>query len=104
MVEQAVAAERAAIIRIAEEAARPEPGDDEPDFADFAQGHDGGLRWLVERIRARGPVDESRPVQALREIADMIEGCHDAPRNPDSLPQMVLAHARAAIAKAEGGA
>lgn len=39
-------------------------------------------------------------LEALRDIEDMIAGCPDAPRNPDSLPQMVLEQARAAIAKA----
>lgn len=39
---------------------------------------------------------------ALEDIVGMIAGCADAPKNPDSLPQMVLYHARAAIAKVKG--
>jgi hypothetical protein len=34
---------------------------------------------------------------ALREIIDMVDGCGDAPQNPDSLPQMISAHASAAL-------
>lgn len=40
-------------------------------------------------------------VETLRDIEGMIAGCPDVPQNPDSLVQMVLAHARAALAKAE---
>jgi hypothetical protein len=37
--------------------------------------------------------------EAIEDSAIMIEACHDAPTNPDSLPQMLLHHMRAALEK-----
>jgi hypothetical protein len=41
--------------------------------------------------------ENARLREALEDSAIMIEACYDAPINPDSLPQMLLHHMRAAL-------
>ena len=48
----------------------------------------------INRLRAR----EAEMVAGFESIIDMIDNCADVPRNPDSLPMMVLQHARATLA------
>ena len=43
-------------------------------------------------------VENARLREAFKDSAIMIEACYDAPKNPDSLPQMLLHHIRAALA------
>ena len=43
-------------------------------------------------------VENARLRAALEDAAIMIQACYDAPTNPDSLPQMLLHHIRAALA------
>ena len=59
-----------------------------------------GAGWVVvpaaeqDTLRA----ENARLRDALKDAAIMIEACYDAPKNPDSLPQMLLHHIRAALA------
>jgi hypothetical protein len=41
--------------------------------------------------------ENARLREALENSAIMIQGCYDAPTNPDSLPQMLLHYIRAAL-------
>ncbi len=41
--------------------------------------------------------ENARLREALEDSAIMIQACYDAPTNPDSLPQMLLHHMRAAL-------
>jgi hypothetical protein len=61
------------------------------------------------RLHYQGPVltppeadalraENARLREALEDAAVMIQACYDAPTNPDSLPQMLLHHIRAAFA------
>lgn len=47
----------------------------------------------IKRLRA----ENARLREALENSAIMIQGCYDAPTNPDSLPQMLLYYIRAAL-------
>lgn len=60
--------------------------------------------WPIMEANARLIAAAPDLYEALVDIEQMIHNCADAPRNPDSLPMMVLHHARAAIAKATGEA
>jgi len=47
----------------------------------------------IKRLRA----ENARLRETLENSAIMIQGCYDAPTNPDSLPQMLLHYIRAAL-------
>lgn len=40
--------------------------------------------------------------EEMKAIVEMIENCPGVPRNPDSLPMMILAHAKAALSRPVG--
>jgi regulator of replication initiation timing len=42
-------------------------------------------------------VENARLRETLENSVIMIQGCYDAPTNPDSLPQMLLHYIRAAL-------
>jgi len=52
--------------------------------------------WMkIERDALRA--ENARLRETLENSAIMIQGCYDAPTNPDSLPQMLLHYIRAAL-------
>jgi len=53
------------------------------------------IALLDERDGLRG--ENARLRETLENSAIMIQGCYDAPTNPDSLPQMLLHYIRAAL-------
>ena len=53
------------------------------------------IALLDERDGLRA--ENARLREALENSAIMIQGCYDAPTNPDSLPQMLLHYIRAAL-------
>jgi hypothetical protein len=73
-----------------------EPQDfDDMVFHNMIGWRDRSNRIEIERDALRA--ENARLREALENSAIMIQGCYDAPTNPDSLPQMLLHYIRAAL-------
>ena len=55
------------------------------------------VRTLVDKTLGPQPPPADGLLEALSDIVEMIDNCADVPRNPDSLPMMVLVRARQAL-------
>ena len=55
------------------------------------------VRVIVNDALGPSPAPADGLVEALSDIVEMIDNCADVPRNPDSLPMMVLVRARQAL-------
>lgn len=64
------------------------------------RGHDQWPEFIerMEQVLRERDAEIKRLREGLETIAGAIEGCLDAPKNPDSLPQMVLYEARRLLA------
>ena len=57
----------------------------------------GGSREAAHHVAYVRSDIAARMAEAILASIDMIDGCHDAPKNPDSLPEMVKVHLQQAL-------